>query len=146
MGVNQLLWVLVQAEEEILEIFDGFFKVATSCIVLKAALHVDAFDFLLKQIGLVEEEDDRGVVEPGAIADLLEERDGFVHSIDPLIFIQLQIELADGDTKDECGDILKAMDPLFPLASLPSDVDHLPWDTAQIESDFSDPCGSGSGT
>lgn len=73
---------------------------------------------------LVEEQDDGGLVEPLAVADLLEQRDGLVHAVDALVLVQLLVVLARGDAEDERSDVLEAVNPLLALVSLATDVDH----------------------
>ena len=93
-------------------------------VVVEADRQVDGLDLLLEEIVLVEEQDDGGLVEPLAVADLLEQRDGLVHAVDALVLVQLLVVLARGDAEDERSDVLEAVNPLLALVSLATDVDH----------------------
>jgi|SRR6267142_623445 len=57
-----------------------------------------------------------------------------------LIFVQHLIILAERDQEDEGSDILEAVDPLLPLASLTTDVEKLIRKLANLESGLSDAC------
>ena len=57
-----------------------------------------------------------------------------------LIFVQHLIILAERDQEDKGSNILEAVDPLFSLASLTTDVEKLIRKLANLESGLSDAC------
>mmetsp|Transcript_16373 Transcript_16373/g.26855 ORF Transcript_16373/g.26855 Transcript_16373/m.26855 type:complete len:342 (+) Transcript_16373:165-1190(+) len=140
--VDDLALGAIQRDKLVLEVLDTLLVVASTTVVVKAALHVDAFDLLFKEIAFVEEEDDGGVAKPLAVANLVKERDGLVHAVDALVLVELHVVLTESDAEDERRDVLEAVDPLLALVSLASDVHHAPVDTAELERDFGDTGGS----
>ena len=74
---------------------------------------------------LVEEEDDRRPDEPSRVADGVKERQGLLHTVDVLVFVEELVVLGDGDEEDDGCDVLEAVDPLLALRTLSSDVEDL---------------------
>ncbi len=107
-------------------------------VIIETAFHVDTLDLFFKEIAFVEKEDDGGVSKPLTVADLVKEGDGFVHAVDTFVLVKLHVVLAEGDAEDEGRDILEAVDPLFALVSLATDVHHAPVHAAQLKRDFGD--------
>lgn len=71
-----LLSVLVGDERE------GLFVIAAARVGREATLEVDFLDLLLKQIPLVEEQNDGCMLEPHVVDDVAKQLERLVHSID----------------------------------------------------------------
>ncbi|RUS87380.1 hypothetical protein EGW08_004834, partial [Elysia chlorotica] len=83
-------------------------------------------NFLLKQILLVEEEDDRGFCEPLVVADGVKQLHTLHHTehYHFLIFCQGQVIFTHSYNKYNGCDALKTMDPFLPLRSLATNIKH----------------------
>lgn len=89
-------------------------------LLLVANVHL--FHLLLKQVLLVQEQDHAGVLEPPTVADLVEQVQRLVHAVLARLLVQHLVVLGDGSHKDDRCDIVKAVDPLFALVALATDV------------------------
>lgn len=113
--IDGLCFVLVKLDKPILKVGTGSLKIIPALIIVVVILDGHLVDLVLEEIDLVEEEDDGSLYEPPTIADRVKEGEGFDHSINVAILDQFLVVLAQGDQKDDCRDIFKAVDPLFPL-------------------------------
>lgn len=105
-------------------------KVVACCIVVVASVVIweviaqgRMCQFLLEQIDLVQEEDDRGLDEPARVADGIEKSEGFLHSVDGFVFIEHLVVFGQGDEEHESRDIFEAMDPFLTFTPLTSNVE-----------------------
>lgn len=99
----------------------------------------------VKQTRLVEEEDDGRPHEPPRVADRVEEDEGLLHSVDRLcrakgrstrileysrdrgrltILVEHLVVFGNGDEEDDGRNVLEAVDPLFALRALSSNIEH----------------------
>lgn len=79
-------------------------------------------NLLLKQILLVQEEDDGGVHKPLVVAYGVKQLHALDHAVHLLVLGQDKIIARHGDHEDDGRHALEAVDPLFPLRSLATDV------------------------
>jgi hypothetical protein len=84
-------------------------EVQSTLVLVKTDLEIDSLDLLAEDIGFVQEENDRDGFEPLAVANLVEELDGFVHAVNRLVFVELQVVLAHSNAEDNSSDALKAL-------------------------------------
>lgn len=124
MRVNLLGLMLVQAHEAVENVVAGSSVVVTTLVVGEVVLHGADGQLLLESINLVEEQNDRSLDEPSRVADGVEERQGFLHTVDGLIFKQKLVVLGNGDKEENGGDVLEAVNPLLSLRTLTTDVEH----------------------
>lgn len=81
-------------------------KVQTTLVFIKADLKVDPLNLVAEDIRFVQEENDRDGFEPLAVANLVKELDGFVHAVNGLVFVELQVVLAHSNAEDNGSDAL----------------------------------------
>lgn len=124
MGINLLRLVLVQADESVQDVVAGQGIVVSTFIVGEVVLHWADRKLLLETIDLVQEQNYRGLDEPSRVANRVEKGEGFLHTVDGLIFKQKLIVLGNSNEEKDGGDILEAVDPLLALRTLSSDVKH----------------------
>jgi hypothetical protein len=72
-GIQVLVSGLAGGVELLLDELCGVQKVQAAGVLGEADVEVDQLDFFAEEIGLVQEEDDRGLQEPLAVDDLIEE-------------------------------------------------------------------------
>jgi len=99
-------------------------EVATPGIVGEAYFQVNSLYLFLEQIGFVQEEDEGGVAEPVAVANLVEQHERLVHSVLRIVFSEGLVVLAKSNTKDDSRDRVEAVNPLSSLAALTSHIRH----------------------
>jgi hypothetical protein len=78
---------------------------------------------LFKQVALVQEEDQTGILEPFRVDNLRKQLEGLVQPILRLVLVQHLIELGERSDKHDGVDIIKAMDPLASLVTLATNVE-----------------------
>ena len=100
-------------------------------VVLEAAPLVQ--DLLDEQIVLVEEENDRNVVQVAVDPDLTERLQGLAQAIDLAVLAQRHVERADVDHVDDGRHLVEALDPLAALVSLTAHVEHVKVDVFHVE-------------
>jgi hypothetical protein len=86
MCVDLLGLVLVQADETVEDVVASSSVVGTTLVVREVVLHGADGQLLLESIDLVEEENDRCLDEPPRVANAVEQSQGFLHTVDGLIF------------------------------------------------------------
>lgn len=79
---------------------------------------------MFKEVLLVEEEDDGGLDEPLVVADGVEQLHGLHHAVHFFVLGEDQVVTAQGYAENDGGDALETVDPLFPLGSLATHVEH----------------------
>lgn len=124
MCVDLLGLMLVQADEAVQDIVARRTIVVATLVIREVVLHRADRQLLLEPIDLVEEENDGRLDEPPRVADRIEESEGFLHAVDRLIFEKKLIILGDSDKEQDGGDVFEAVDPLLPLRSLATDIEH----------------------
>ena len=102
----------------------GSLRTGLTLIVWEVVLHRANGKLLLEPVDLVEEKNDGGLDEPPRIANRVEKCQGFLHTVDGLIFKEQLIVFRNSDQEEDSGDVLEAMDPLLPLRTLATDVEH----------------------
>jgi hypothetical protein len=123
-GVDLLLFGLVQGNETVEDVVAGSGVVGTALIVGEVILHRTDGQLLLETVDLVEEENDGGLDEPPGVADRVEQSQGFLHTVDSFVLEEQLVVLGDGDQEQDGGDVLEAVNPLLTLRSLTTDVEH----------------------
>lgn len=78
-------------------------------------MHGADWQLLLESVDLVQKQDNAGLDKPSGVANAIKQGEGFLHSVDSLIFEQQLIVFRDGDQEKDGGDILEAVDPFFSL-------------------------------
>ena len=141
MGVDLLGLVLVERDESVENVVAGGGVVWATLVVGEVVLHGADGKLLLEPIDLVQEQDDGCLDEPSRVADGVEQCEGFLHTVDGLIFEQQLVVLGDGDKEQNGGDVLEAVDPLLALGTLTTDVEHAVGQVANDEGGLSDTCG-----
>lgn len=63
--------------------------------------------------------------EPLAVDDRVKEEQGLGHAVLGRVLDELLIVAREGDAVEDRGDAFKAVNPLFPLRALSSDVKHV---------------------
>jgi hypothetical protein len=86
MCVNLLSLVLVQADEAVEDVVASSSVVGAAFVVREVVLHGADGQLLLESIDLVEEKNDRCLDEPPRVANAVEQGQGFLHTVDSLIF------------------------------------------------------------
>lgn len=124
MGVNLLGLVLVQADEAVENVVAGGGVVVTTLVVREVVLHGADGQLLLESIDLVEEENNRRLDEPPGVADRVKQSQGFLHTVNRLVFEKQLVVLGDGDKEKDGGNVLEAVNPLLSLRSLTTDIEH----------------------
>jgi len=140
-SVDLLGLVLVERDESIENVVAGGGVVWATLVVGEVVLHGADGKLLLEPIDLVQEQDDGCLDEPPRVADGVEQCEGFLHTVDSLIFEQQLIVLGDGDKEQDGGDVLEAVDPLLALGTLTTDVEHAVGQVANDKGGLSDTCG-----
>jgi hypothetical protein len=115
MGVDLLGLMLVQADESIQNVVAGQGIIITSFVVGEVIFHWADWELLLKTIDLVQEQNYRGLDEPSRVTNGVEEGQGFLHTVDGLIFEQKLVILGNGNEEKDSGDVLEAVNPLLSL-------------------------------
>lgn len=69
-----------------------------------------------------------------------------MHAVDRLVFVQLEIILAHGNTENDGCDVLEAVNPFLSFGALPADIDHSKLCIFNFKVDFCDTCCLGAGT
>jgi hypothetical protein len=123
-SVNLLLLGLVQGNETVEDVVASRGVVGTAFVIGEVVLHRANGELLLETIDLVQEENDGGLDEPPGVADGVEQGQGFLHTVDGLVFEEKLVILGNGDEEQNGGDILEAVNPLLTLGSLATDVEH----------------------
>lgn len=137
-GVDLLLFGLVQRHEAVEDVITSGIIVGTTLVVREVVLHWADGQLLLEAIDLVEEENDGRLNEPARVANRVEQSQGFLHTVDSLIFEQQLIVLGNGDQEQDSSNVLKAVDPLLSLGSLTTDVEHSVGEIADDEGGLGD--------
>lgn len=122
--VDLLLFGLVQGNESVEDVVASRRVVGTALVIGEVVLHRANGELLLEAIDLVEEENDRGLDEPPGVADRVEQSQGFLHTVDGLVFEEQLVVLGDGDKEQNGSDVLEAVDPFLALGSLTTNVEH----------------------
>lgn len=141
MCVDLLLLGLVERNEAVKDVIASSGIVGTTLVVGEVVLHGADGKFLLEAVDLVQEEDDRGLNEPTRVANRVEQGQGFLHTVDSLVFEEELVVLGDGDKEENGGDILEAMNPLFTFGTLTTNIEHAVGEVANDESGFGDTGG-----
>ena len=81
-------------------------------------------NLLFEKIFLVEEEDDGSLHKPLVVADRVKEFHGLNHSIHFFVFSQYQVVAGEGHTENDGSHSFEAVNPLFTLRSLTTDIKH----------------------
>ena len=110
-------------------------------IIREIILHRRHGEFLLEAVDFVQKQDDRGLDKPSGVADRVEERQSFLHSVDGLVFEEQLVVLGDGNEEKDGRDVLEAMDPFLSLGSLTSDIEHAVGKLTDDESSLGDTSG-----
>lgn len=136
MGVDLLLFGLVERHETIENVVACCGIVGTALVVREVVLHGADGQLLLETIDLVEEENYRSLDEPSRVANRVEQRQSFLHTVDGLIFKQQLVVFGDGDQEQNRRHVLEAVNPLLPLGTLTTDVKHPIGQVAYNEGSF----------
>lgn len=144
--VDLLLFGLVQGNETVEDIVASRGVVGTTLVIREVVLHRANRELLLETIDLVEEENDRGLDEPPGVADRVEQSQGFLHTVDGLVFEEQLIVLGDGNEEQNGGDVLEAVNPLLALGSLTTNVEHAVCEVTNNECGLGDTGGLDTGT
>lgn len=130
----------IQAQKQALEVLQACLAVAQPPGVLgEPRPDRRPLDFLLKQIHLVQKQNKGRVGKPARVEQRVEEHDGLVHAVDALVLKQHLVVLAHREHEQHCCDALEAVDPLAPLAALPTGVVYLEGVRPDLEPVFRDP-------
>lgn len=113
MGINLLLFRLVQRHKTVEDVITSSGIVGTALVVGKVVFHWANGKLFLEAIDLVKEQDDGGLDEPPRVADRIEQGQGFLHTVDRLVLEEQLVIFRDGHQEEDCRDILEAMDPLL---------------------------------
>lgn len=140
-SVDLLGLVLVEADEAVEDVVAGGRVVDTALIVGEVVVHGADGQLLLEAINLVEEENDRCLCEPPRVADGVEQCQGFLHTVDGLIFEEQLIVLGDGDQEENGSDVLEAVDPLLTFGTLATNIEHTVRQVTNNECRFRDTSG-----
>lgn len=122
--VDLLVLRLVQRHEPVEDIVAGSRVVCTTLVIREVVLHRADRQLLLEAVDLVQEQDDRRLDEPSRVADRVEQCQRLLHPVHRLIFEQHLVVFRDGHQEENGRDVLEAVDPLLPLRSLTTDVEH----------------------
>lgn len=124
MGVDLLCLMLVERDESVEDVVARGGVVRTTLVIGEVVLHGADGQLLLEPIDLVQEQNDRCLDKPPRVADGIEQCEGFLHTIDCLVFKQQLIVLGNGDQEQDRSNVLEAVYPLLSLGSLTTDVEH----------------------
>lgn len=128
---------LVESPEDI---FGRSLSVVTTGVVREVVHQWGAANLLLEKIDFVEEKDDTGPEEPSRIDDGIEKYKALHHSVLQQVsllwlmamrrthlftFLQQKLVIfTQRDAEYDGGNILEAVDPFLPLASLAANIEH----------------------
>lgn len=87
-SVDLLGLMLVQADETVQDVVAGSSIIRTTLIIGEVVLHGADGQLLLESVDLVEEQNDRSLDKPPRVADAVEQSQGFLHTVDRLVFEQ----------------------------------------------------------
>lgn len=138
MCVDLLGLMLVQADESVENVVAGQSVVVTTFEVREVVLHGRNWELLLESIDLVQEQDDGCLDEPARVANRVEESEGFLHSVDGLIFKEKLVVFGNSDKEEDGGYVLKAVNPLLSLRSLSTNIEHSICEVSNNERSLSD--------
>lgn len=141
MGIDLLGLVLIQTDESVEDIITSQSIIVTTLVIREVVLHGADGELGLETINLVQEQDNRGLDEPSRIADGIEQGQGFLHTVDRLIFEKELIVLGNGNQEEDGGDILKAMNPLLSFGTLSTHIEHAVCEVANDERRLGDTSG-----
>ena len=122
MAVNLLSRGLVLGYKLSLYVFGGGVKLIGPRVFGKTNSQQAAFDLLLEQILLVQEQYDGRVDKPLVIADRVEEPQALMHAIRGFVLVEHLVVFAQRHTEYDGGHVLEAVNPLFTLRPLASHV------------------------
>lgn len=146
MSVDLLLFGLVERHETVEDVVACCGIVGTALVIREVVLHGADGQLLLETIDLVQEENDGSLDEPSGVANRVEQRQSFLHTVDSLIFEQQLVVFGDGDQEQNRCHVLEAVDPLLPFRTLTTDVEHPVGQVANNEGSFGDTGGLDTGT
>jgi hypothetical protein len=146
MCVDLLLLSLVERNEAVKDVIASSGVVGTTLVVGEVVLHRADGKFLLEAVDLVQEENDGCLDKPTRVANRVEQGQGFLHTVDSLIFEEKLVVLGDGDEEENGGDILEAVDPLLTFGTLTTNVEHAVGEVTNDEGGFGDTGGLDTGT
>lgn len=129
---------LVQGNKAVQQVIASSVIVVTSRIVGEVVTHWRMRQLLCEQVDLIQKQDNRRLDEPPRVANRVEQRQRFLHTIHALIFIKHLVILAQRDQEDERGDVFETVDPLFTFASLTTHVEQLVREFSNTECSFRD--------
>lgn len=138
MSVDLLLFGLVERHETVEDVVACRSVVCTALVVGEVVLHGANGKLFLEAIDFVEEENNRSLDEPSRVADRVEQSEGFLHTVDSLIFEQQLVVFGDGNQEKNGGDIFEAVNPFLPLRTLTTNVEHPVGQVANDEGSFRD--------
>lgn len=141
MSVDLLLLGLVQRHETVEDVIARGGVVGTTLIVREVVLHGADGQLLLEAIDLVEEQNDGGLDEPSRVANRVEQCEGFLHTVDRLIFEKQLIVFGDGNQEENRSHVFEAVNPFLPFGSLTTNIKHPVSQIADDERGFRDTGG-----
>ena len=141
MGVDLLCLVLVERDESVEDVVAGSGVVWAALVVGEVVLHGADGQLLLEPVDLVQEQDDGCLDKPPRVADGVEQCEGFLHTVDSLVFEQQLVVLGDGDQEKDRGNVLEAVDPLLSLGTLATNVEHAVGQVTDDEGSLGDTSG-----
>lgn len=133
-----LVWGLVEVHKATLDKLCSLIVVESTIKLREANVQIDLFDLVSEEVALVQEENERNRREPSGIANLVKELERFMHSINGLVLVKLEIVLAHGYAKDHGGNVLEAVNPLLSLRPLATNIHHPELCVLDFEIDFRD--------
>ncbi len=102
----------------LLDEIGSFLKIASTIIFWEGNTQISFFNFLLKKVHLVQEEDNRCITEPTTVTNLIEQEQALIHTVGCVILVALLVIFTQTADKDDCSDTLEAVNPLLSLISL----------------------------
>lgn len=123
-GVDLLSLVLVQANKAVKDVVASRSIVVATLVVGEVVLHRADGQLLLEAINLVEEQNDRRLDEPSGVTDAVEQSQSLLHTVDRLVLEQELIVFRNSHEEKDGSDVLETMNPLLPLGSLATNIEH----------------------
>lgn len=108
-------------------------KESLTIVVGEAHRKRNATNLLSEEIGLVEEEDECSVAEPGAVQNLVKEQERLLHPVLRVILAERLVVLAQTGAEQHCCHTVKAVNPLPPLTTLAPHIQHAELEPIQLK-------------
>ena len=104
--------------------FCAWFEIVCAFVFWETFWNWGLFKHLFENILFVEEQEDGSIFKGRVARNLFKQRQRFLHSVLCRVFKHHLIIASKIDDKQQCVDVVEAMNPFFPLISLTANINH----------------------